>query len=314
MHTHRYYQEMLPLSLYGDLSAPEKLELAQHLSTCSRCKKQLDDFRRLHHLLSESPVDCLNESLLPDARYRFQRAMGTMKQRPTVREQLQDILRVAVRSRAAMVFGGMVLFLLGVFGGRTLGTSSDNNTSLDSFLVSGGGLRVTNVQFVGTPSSAGDIELSFDAVKPVRLRGPISDPRIQKALAFALVKSDNPGVRIRAVGSFAATASALPEREVKTALLLALKTDQNDAVRKEALQAILRYQADRDVRDALLYVLLHDANPGLRIAAINGLDSLETRGYEPDDSFLKTLREKIQNDDNLYVRVKAQSILEEKTQ
>jgi HEAT repeat protein len=128
------------------------------------------------------------------------------------------------------------------------------------------------------------------------------------------VKSDNPGVRIRAVGSFSATASALPEREVKTALLLALKTDQNDAVRKEALQAILRYQPDRDVRDALLYVLLHDANPGLRIAAINGLDSLETRGYEPDDQFLQTLRDKIQNDDNLYVRVKAQSILEEKAQ
>jgi hypothetical protein len=314
MHTHRYYQQLLPLSFYGDLSAKEERDLDRHLEVCNKCVNELDELRRLHTVLSKAPVQDLDETLLHEARLRFQRTMPTARQRPTILEQAQHVLSWSLHPRTAMAAGGIALFLLGLLGGRTFGIPSDNDAVLNSFLASGGGLSVTNVQFTGTPSSAEDVELSFDAVKPVHLRGNIHDPRIQKALAYALVKSDNPGVRIRAVGSFSATPSALPEREVKVALLLALKTDQNDAVRKEALQAILRYQPDREVRDALLYVLLHDGNPGLRIAAINGLDSLETRGYKPDESFLQTLRDNLQHDDNLYVRVKTQSILEEKAQ
>lgn len=101
---------------------------------------------------------------------------------------------------------------------------------------------------------------------------------------------------------------------MKAALLLALRTDRNDGVRKAALQAILRYPGDREVRDGLLYVLLNDRNPGLRIAAINGLDTLRARGYVPDEEMIRAFRESVQNDENLYVRTKAQTIIGVKQQ
>jgi hypothetical protein len=93
-----------------------------------------------------------------------------------------------------------------------------------------------------------------------------------------------------------------------------LKSDQNDGVRREAMRTLLRFPADREVRDALLYELLHDANPGLRVGAINALDTLQTRGYRYDENQRETIRQIVQNDNNLYVRVKARSLLEEKIQ
>ncbi len=119
---------------------------------------------------------------------------------------------------------------------------------------------------------------------------------------------------MRAIGSAAATPSPAQDREMKAALLLALRTDKNDGVRKVALQALMRYPPDLEVRNALVYVLLNDVNPGLRIAAINGLDMLRERGLAPDQELIETFKDRIQHDDNLYIQAKAKTIIGAKRQ
>jgi HEAT repeat protein len=302
---------MLPLLLYGDLSGEERKKLELHLERCANCRKGLDNTKKLHALLSRMPAKEASEELLRDARIQFRESLTLEGRQGSITDRLTGIITSSWVPRPAMVIAGIALFAFGIVGGRYLFPKAEKDKSLESFLLSGGGMRVTNMQFVDNSPSNEEIVMSFDAVTPVRLRGNVRDPQMQKALAYALVKSENPGVRIRAAGSITAGSSLLVEREVKAALLLALKTDQNDGVRKEAIQTLLRYPPDREVRDALLYVLLHDANPGLRIAAINGLDTLTRNGIQPDEETLRTYRQRLQNDENLYVRVKAQSILKE---
>jgi hypothetical protein len=315
MARHHYYRRMLPLFLYGDLSEPESRDLEQHLAGCEECRRELDGMRKLHSLLSRVPVPEPGEALLRDARLQFSTALRAAQNRISLWDRITGAISLPPIRRPALAIGMLALAVLGFLAGRMSRPSQiDEPTIGEDLSTPGGGIRITNVRLISNEQPGGDIELVYDAVRSVRLRGSLNNPSIQKALAYALVTGENAGVRMRAANSVYATQSAAPEREVKAALLLALKSDQNDGVRREAMRTLLRFPADREVRDALLYVLLHDANPGLRVGAINGLDTLRARGYQPDEDQRETFRQTMQNDNNLYVRVKARSLLQEKIQ
>jgi hypothetical protein len=308
MKTHKQ-QYMIPLFFYGDLSLDELREFKEHLARCEECRIELEETRRLHAFLASAPAPEPDEFFLGEARMQAHAAIRAMRASPSLSDKLRQFFGSPIFSRPAFGLAAIVLLLIGFAVGRLAfrSTGSEAPTAIPALAEED--VRVTNVQMTGGTGGE-DIDLAFDTVTPVRLHGSLADPRIQKVLAYAMVNGENPGVRLRAVGSIASTSAAPPEREVKAALLLVLSSDQNDGVRKAALNALLRYPADREVRDALLNVLLNDPNPGLRVAAINGLDSLRVRGYQPDQGFLHTFKQRLQHDENLYVRVKAQSLLE----
>jgi len=306
---------MIPLLLYGDLSKEEARTLEEHLATCKECRNELDRTRKLHSLLTRVPASEPIEAHLKDARLQFSAGLISERKRPSLRDWIADLIPSSLPPWPAVALGGVALIALGFFAGRLISPSYPKGASgTDNLSTPGGAIRVTNIRLISSEQPGGDIELTYDAVQSVYLRGSLNDASVQRVLAYALVNGENAGIRIRAANSVMATQSAAPEREIKAALLLALKSDQNDGVRREAMRTLLRFPADREVRDALLFVLLHDANPGLRVGAINALDTLRMRGYQPDETQRETFRQIVQNDKNLYVRVKAQSILEEKLQ
>ena len=158
------------------------------------------------------------------------------------------------------------------------------------------------------------VAITYEQVHKQQIRGTIDDPAVQHVLTRALLNGDNAGVRLRALEAMVSTEKPSPEREVKAALLLALTSDPNDGVRRQALEALVHMPPDNQVRDVLLQVLLHDNNPGLRISAINALDSLRTNVRMTDESTRTSLRRLVAEDDNVYVQVKARSLLEERIQ
>jgi HEAT repeat protein len=123
------------------------------------------------------------------------------------------------------------------------------------------------------------------------------------------LNEQNPGVRLQSINAM--TLQKVPDREVKSTLITALKTDENAGVRKEALLALKNFSMDDDIKQAFLFVLTHDSNPGLRIAAINYLDSARVVGKGYDQDVLSVLREKMQSDDNNYIRLRAKAAIEE---
>lgn len=308
---HGRYRRMLPLQVYGELTAEERKDLERHLSGCGSCRREMNDTRKLHDLLARLPRVESSEADLRDARLQFRAALASERQRPGIVRKLSGALAALVPLRPGVLAGGLALAVAGFFAGRFAFPAAGNEGQDTSGMI-GSDVRVTNFHLIGSAATDGKVDIAFDAVKPVRVRGSLKDPAIQKILAYAVVNGDNPGVRLRAAGSVAAMEMAPPEREVKAALMLAMTSDKNDGVRQEALRALLRYPGDRELRDALLSVLLHDVNPGLRVAAINALDTLQTRGFRPDERQLRTMRDIQQNDQSLYVRTKAQSILGEK--
>jgi hypothetical protein len=177
-----------------------------------------------------------------------------------------------------------------------------------------GETKITNVRFIDHGGSSGEIEFTFDAVTPVRMRGSIDDPKVQKVLTHAMLNEENPGIRLQAVNAVNRHGVEAQDPDIQSALIKALAMDANAGVRKEALNALRRFPFDGEIKTALLHALMSDANPGLRVAAINALDSARTSATGVDSDILAVLRQKAVTDDNNYIRVKARAVIQEATQ
>ena len=79
----------------------------------------------------------------------------------------------------------------------------------------------------------------------------------------------------------------------------------------EAIKSLRKFPLDEALKKTFLFVLTHDSTSGLRIEAINALVREDHMGGIQDQEILRTLREKLFDDDNSYIRYKARTILQE---
>jgi hypothetical protein len=221
----------------------------------------------------------------------------------------QDRLSSFIAPRYQIALGGIATLALGIFIGHRIFAPSVPLLP-DAQLIPADA-RIANLKFLDTKGPSDAVEFTFDAVQPVKMRGSVNDPVIQKVLTHAMLNDANPGVRLRALNVVASPRTEQPDREIKAALILTLSSDPNAGVRKEALIALQRYPPDEAIKNALLNTLLTDKNPGLRVAAINGLDSLRAHGQSADQSVLNALKDRMQSDENTYIRLRAKTTLQE---
>jgi HEAT repeat protein len=128
------------------------------------------------------------------------------------------------------------------------------------------------------------------------------------------VNEKNPGLRLRTVNTISSqleTEKFNADPKIKNALITALKIDDNPAVRREALNALIKFPFDGEIRDAYLFVLSNDHNSGMRVAAINALAQLKVEGTSLDDKILNVLNRKAENDESDFIRLRAASLVRE---
>ena len=311
---HKRFRTALPLLVYGDLSSREEEKIKRHLASCEACRNEVKELQRLRAIASGVKGITVDDTMLSEARSQLGMILGDLRAR-TRPSRGEGFLDTILPFRPGLVAGGAVAVVLaGLLVGRYIIPANGAAQGPTDPLADTRGTTLSNVHIVGYGTNNQEIELAFNVTRPMRVRGVPGDPRIQRVIAYAIVNGENPGVRIRAALSIDPRADGSCDREIKAALLFAMKTDPNDGVRKAALEALLRYPADREIRDGLLQMLLADENPGLRVAAIKGLDTLAGRGFEPDAGMRKSLEEHMHNEDNLFVRTKAESMLKGKIQ
>jgi HEAT repeat protein len=176
------------------------------------------------------------------------------------------------------------------------------------------GVQISEVQFGETDPATGAVQLGFLASRQFHLQGQVSDPRIQQLLAYALVNAKNPGVRLRAVSAIETASSRLPRGEIQNALIAALKTDPNVAVREKALLSLRQYPLNPAIQEALIQVLLYDENAKLRIEAISSLEIAVAEMPVVDPDLRDALENRVESDKNRYIRLRARAVLQEVSQ
>jgi hypothetical protein len=318
--THDGYRELLLRSASGEIDDDGRAVLERHLQTCERCRAEYEDLQRFHaalvaHRMGIEP----DERLLVEARQELRIALRNERTHRAAWSGWFSPEAIAPGYRIAL--GAAFILAVGFFLGRSPFTPSaaQEPPRLASAFPAGGvrpeeeETRITNVRFIDHGRGTGEIEFTFDAVTPVRMRGSIDDPKIQKVLTHAMLNEENPGVRLKAVNAINRQGIETQDVETKSALIKAMEMDANVGVRKEALNALRRLPFDGEIKKALLRALMTDGNPGLRVAAINALDSARTSALGVDSDILQVLKQKAATDDNNYIRVKARAVIQEAT-
>ncbi len=312
---HQKLKEWIPLLAYDELDEDQKYLLDQHLTVCAECREHLDEIKEIQQAAG-SPAEP-SDMLLQQARRELR--IGLRHGEPQRRSWFADwnwswlipSFRTAVAGTVCLAVG----LAVGHFVYRQPSPVDDAGALITKPVAgvlpgSPGNISVGNIRFIDANPADGSVEFTYEATAPVHVRGSVNEPMIQEVLSQALVDAQNPGVRLRAVSMFNTDKLKQPDDDVKRALITALKLDENNGVRKQALAALQNFPIDDEIRDAVLFVLNNDSNPAMRIAAI---DAIRTEPYR-DPEVLRVLKEKANTDGNEYIRYRSRAVLQEAKQ
>jgi hypothetical protein len=322
---HKKFKELMNMAVVNELDSIQKALLEEHLKTCSQCSAEFKEMNQIMSALQKNsgkPRN-VNDKLLEQARTQLHYALKEEVQKKKysssmlldLKNRLNDFFifnyKIAFGTIAVLAAG----FLLGYFVFRqekeapVFAEVQKDNTTLPALQEN---TKIKNVRFIDQDASDGEVEFMFDAVKPVRIKGKINDERIQNILTYSILNEENPGVRLNSINLINANQPQLVDKEIKDALLNAVQFDENPGVRREALKTLRNLPYDEDIKKAMLYVLMNDKTSGLRIEAVNVLAQAQKNGYNFNEHDLSIFKQKLQADENNYVRYKAKTVLEEK--
>jgi hypothetical protein len=270
-----------------EVSENERKLIDEHLAACASCAEQLAGERALWEAMNAAnpPERELKsaDTLLSQCRSQLAETLDDLSATP-VREHWQPFGWVrrwmALRpawSGAMLVFFGVLLGaevmpwlqsgLPGNSNGRAVNVLASQKLSDDQLSK----MAVAGINLAPWPNAApGTVQLQLRAEQPMVLSGNVDDSNMRRVLTYVVENGErfDAGVRLDCLDALKAQAR---DAQVRKALLLAARRDQNPAVRMKALEALKGSAADDAVREAMLDALAHDANPGVRVEVVNML-------------------------------------------
>ncbi len=193
----------------------------------------------------------LHKRLLQEAREDLRSAILAEPTRVSLWERFTNVIADALAPQYQIALGAAATIAVGFF---FLGyiafkspPSSEHELQLPVQNASQASLspkeegQITNVKFIDSGLNSDEVEFTFDAVMPVHMKGSVNDPKIQQVLAHALLNEQNPGTRLRSVNAIASQQSFTVDNDVKKALIMALKSDENPGVKKEAMKVLQKF-------------------------------------------------------------------------
>lgn len=174
--------------------------------------------------------------------------------------------------------------------------------------------NISNVQCLDCDDADGTISVSFNVTTRWTVTG---DPKDRSMVRLAAYVTENQhsigdaGAREWLRRTYSDPANADPE--IAHAWAKVLRSDEaHEGLRIGAVETLTNLPAATaaTTRDALIEALKSDPNPAVRIKAVEALANLARSGAALDPAMVDTLRQKAaQNDENMYVRVKAAEAL-----
>ncbi len=319
---HELYKEYIQLQLYGELNGKEKKELELHLLACEECNMEMSEMQQFYSSLSQHHRLEMTSEMLDDARFELRNTLRGNDGNQSLWDWLFNALNNVFAPQYRIAFGTVAILTIGFFLGYLVfvnpakpqqplsQTTPSMEVSSNTIPALQNDAKIGNIRFLNPDQGDGNVEFTFDAITPMKMKGNVNDGRIQKILTYALLNEQNPGVRLRSVNAMATEQLKPTDNDLKDALITALTTDENIGVRREAMNALKRFPLDEQIKHALLSVLKQDSNSSMRIEAINTLESFKSEKNHFDEDIVNVLKEKVQTETNNYIKLRAKAVLQ----
>jgi HEAT repeat protein len=165
---------------------------------------------------------------------------------------------------------------------------------------------------VQTPNSE-LVQVNYNKIVPESMEGSLDSPEIRNLLLVGTRAAATDGIRMSSVSLLTNECKAghacqpTPDgTEIRHALMVSLRYDEDAGVRMRALDGLQRYVAqDQHVRDAVLEAVMHDSDAQVRKTAIGVLEPVQS-----DSSVRQVLRTVATQDTNPYIRTASYNALQ----
>ena len=317
---HNKYKNLIDEYFFGEINSREKIELEEHLKNCELCRSEFYSAKVLKDSLLKNELPEPDEKLLIRARNELRSSLNNERKRKSLWERITGSITLPLFLTPQLAAAAFSFLIIGVAAGYfifnsavtlhyTMETPASDNSS--NQIILSGDTRISDVRFISKNAADGTVDFTFDAVKPMHITGKISDPQVQNILTYSMLNGDNPGTRLNTINLINSSDNQQPDPEIKNALLSVVKYDNNQGVRLEAMKLLKKFSFDNEIKSALLYVLQNDSSSGMRIDAMNTLVEANKKGSTFNNDDLSVLRQKVQQDDNNYIRYQAKTVLKE---
>ena len=299
-------RDRIVLAVYGELPDEDAIGLEQHLVICERCLDEFDSLRKLGEFASLYPLSDPDPNLLAKSRMRLDEALDAMPQHGFMTRLQANALAWLGHIQGAPALATLLVGL-GFLGGNFTYRYQVAHAPVKmppTILSNQAGGGISTISAIS--QLPGDqVQVSYDRVVPEMAQGSLDDPQIRQLLMMGTHAATTNGVRVDSVALLANECKVGHECRIeadgtgiRAALLASLKTDKNPGVRLKALEGLESYVAQDDkVRDAVLLSLLTDSSASVRTRAIDILGPVQS-----DTSVRQVMRTVSTTDDNPYIR------------
>ena len=329
------YAERMYLFAADELERPAAAEMETHATQCSECSAFLEDYRQFMEALGEAPHAEPSADLLAACRAGLTDALdeAEAKSHSGLRGWLDALMPthwLALHPAAATVVLIFLGFTAGAFYPRWFGQaivtpppspsgpSVNPDAANDPLAIAPLDeqyLRTADITGINWEPSGDDaspqVEVHMKSPQPMVLQGTPANNDVKRVLLYVLHNNQRfaPDVRINSVEMLKSRAS---DEDVRQALCLVLRSDQNAAVRLKALEALDTTQPQEVVQQTLMTALVEDGNPGVRIEAINTLREMLAKGQVTSEPrLLEVLHERAQRDPSTYIRLQSAAMIQD---
>lgn len=322
----------MPLLLTESLDSAERELTHQHIEGCAACTDEWNAYRESWRMMEDLP----EVGVPPRVKARFLAAAGIAETPP--QKPADNVVPFHRRPSFKWIAQAAAVMLLAgggyVAGHRTVPAIAPSHATIDSVspikplsiaetrVVDADAIspeiegrpNISNVQFLDSDASDNQIGLSFDITSRWTVTGNPKEKSMVRLLSYMLENESAIAPRSTTLDlvrqAYSNPANADPE--IAGALAKVLRNDEHEGVRIRAVDTLnaLRGATASPTRDALIDALKSDPNPAVRLKAVEALANLASSGKQLGPEAVDTLRQKAsQNDENLYVRMKAAEVL-----
>jgi len=300
--------ELVYLYLMNELQAEERTELENAMMQDDELKNEFENIKETFSVIQNNKPAEADGRLLVSARQSLMRKVREVSEEKSSISQLIEKIKYYFYHNYGLALGGAVTLVVSIGIAYLMFIKTAQNTAILDKPV-----ELNTSQENASNNKLNTEVPSNNSSSTIDKRNTIQQ-NFRESLINALLGGTNAGVRIRSISTISDQTkreSFKPDPQIKDALITAMKSDSNPAVRKEALMVLQHYSYDNQIRDAFLFVLSKDKNSGMRVAAINALADWNKEQRIIDEILKQALAKQAQTNNNTFVKIRAASILKE---
>jgi HEAT repeat protein len=312
----KFEEEISRLLLFydsGELSEGEKARVDKALAESPMLREELEKIRALMRGIKQAPSFEPPAEMMNGLRHDLRVQLRRERLRPSIGERFEEWFSGA--QAWLQLAGAAALVIIGIAVDRTFLITptkpSGGAAELLQQIAAAQPVAAENgsvsplmagVEYIRIDPQTEQVEIHYNLVNDIQLRGSADDPAIRRVLAYALTQNDRPNVRLKAVKALAE--KPIADDDVISALLHALQNDDNEGIRLKAAQVLRGAPISDKIKNALSLVLLRDHNAAVRMEALESLE--KTSLTENEIAALRAAAA----DTNDYVRMQAKQLIE----